>query len=255
MRRCAHESGRTSGRSAAAGQSTRAGPRPPSGRVAPSPGRGSAPGPPSSRSPAGSATRRATAAEGRCRTPRAAGRQRDGKQGVPAELEEVPVQRHVLQGQDLREDRADAPLVLRRRGCPRPGRHGFGHAARSSFPCAVSGSASSPTQRPGPCRRANAGRRGRAGVRLARAHHVGGDAAAPRVGDHRRVAHAGEGGQHGSISPGSIRKPRILTWSSARSTNSRRPSAARTRSPVRYIRLRRRAGPRRTGGGLPGRLT
>lgn len=40
-----------------------------------------------------------------------------------------------------------------------------------------------------------------------------------------------------SISPGSIRNPRILTWSSARPRNSNTPSAVqRARSPVRYIR-------------------
>ena len=40
-----------------------------------------------------------------------------------------------------------------------------------------------------------------------------------------------------SISPGSIRNPRILTWSSARPRNSSTPSGRhRTRSPVRYIR-------------------
>ncbi len=39
------------------------------------------------------------------------------------------------------------------------------------------------------------------------------------------------------ISPSSIRKPRTLTWSSERPTNSSSPSARRTtRSPVRYIR-------------------
>ncbi len=40
-----------------------------------------------------------------------------------------------------------------------------------------------------------------------------------------------------SISPGSMRKPRILSWRSARPRNSRRPSKRkRARSPVRYIR-------------------
>ena len=45
-----------------------------------------------------------------------------------------------------------------------------------------------------------------------------------------------------SISPGSTRKPRSLTWSSARPRNSRLPSGRqRTRSPVRYMRCARRA--------------
>ncbi len=40
-----------------------------------------------------------------------------------------------------------------------------------------------------------------------------------------------------STSPGSIRKPRIFTWSSARPRYSISPSArSRARSPVRYIR-------------------
>jgi hypothetical protein len=40
-----------------------------------------------------------------------------------------------------------------------------------------------------------------------------------------------------SISPGSMRNPRIFTWKSVRPTNSMVPSGSqRPRSPVRYIR-------------------
>ena len=133
-------------------------------------------------------------------------------------------------------------------------------AARSTLPFAVSGSAANPRHR--------------------RRHHVRGHTLGEpleRILGHRAIAgHEGHEAlvpglarpgpaplpaatpgcstSAASISPGSIRKPRIFTCSSARPRNSSAPSARqRTRSPVRYSRapgLAERVGHEPLGGQL-----
>ncbi len=62
-------------------------------------------------------------------------------------------------------------------------------------------------------------------------------AGAVLAGEDGGVGDARQGGERGLHLPGSIRKPRIFTWWSARPANSSSPSARhRPRSPVRYIR-------------------
>ncbi|GLV72890.1 hypothetical protein Shyhy02_08930 [Streptomyces hygroscopicus subsp. hygroscopicus] len=129
----------------------------------------------------------------------------------------------------------------------KPSGPGAGSAARSSLPLAVSGSAASGTNAAGTiCAGSDRWRNWRSSAAL------GGPAgpAATTWATSRRTpgwssraattasAIRGWAVRAASISPGSIRKPRIFTWSSARPRYSSRPSAShRARSPVRYIRL------------------
>ncbi len=141
---------------------------------------------------------------------------------------------------------------------------GAGRAARSSLPLGVSGSAPSTVMVAGSmcsgrcaaaCWRTAAaswpspsGRLRRARRRCGRCCPRGwwrGRCRRPAVcprGRHRGrsprpAATPGQAARTASISPGSIRNPRIFTWSSARPANTSCPSAAhRARSPVRYIR-------------------
>ena len=78
-------------------------------------------------------------------------------------------------------------------------------------------------------------------VRLHAAHHVRHQPPLARPSSRAtttRLAHLRVlGAARASISPGSMRKPRIFTWSSTRPGTPASPSARhRTRSPVRYIR-------------------
>ncbi len=90
-------------------------------------------------------------------------------------------------------------------------------------------------RRPAPCSPAGVAQEMRPqlrrGGRLAGRHDEGHEARRPaRPDDHRRLR-ARRDARRGaaSISPGSMRKPRILTWSSARPRNSSAPSAPRAR--------------------------
>ena len=78
-----------------------------------------------------------------------------------------------------------------------------------------------------------------------RRHHVADEAAGRRPvldGPPPAPGDVGVRRSTASISPGSIRRPRIFTWSSARPSRSSVPSGRqRTRSPVRYIRSPGRA--------------
>ena len=165
-----------------------------------------------------------------------------------------------LQRQDLGEQLAEDLLLGRPRGAVASPlcRSGAGSALRSSLPLGVSGSASSTTKAAGTMysgsraarwRRSAAGSGARSGGR----DHVGDQLLAARAvvaRHHRRLGHRrAAAASAASISPGSMRKPRIFTWSSARPRNSSVPSARhRARSPVRYIRVpgSGRAGRRRT---------
>ena len=135
---------------------------------------------------------------------------------------------------------------------------GSGRARRSTLPFGVSGSSRQGDehrrhhvrrQEPGPGSRAAPRRRSaaaacpRPGRRSAtrRFGPAGVPARGPYDG-HRGLATSGLRRSALSISPGSMRKPRTLTWSSARPTNRSSPSASSAPGrPVRYIRLARPA--------------
>ena len=95
---------------------------------------------------------------------------------------------------------------------------------------------------PAPGSRGAAGPALRAAPRPARANDIGDEAPVPgsvlarrHDGGSRDRARAPR--RTASISPGSTRKPRSLTWSSTRPRNSRfRRAGSRARSPVRYMR-------------------
>ncbi len=160
-----------------------------------------------------------------------------------------------------RPDRARARRRRPRRSSPRvrsPARDtaaparaarwsGAGRAARSSLPLAVTGSAASATNADGTMKSGST--RGervhaapaplRAPVAAPRRRRPAACRSGPRSRtDHRaRRARPGSAPSRASISPSSMRKPRILTWWSARPTKSSVPSGRqRTRSPVRYSR-------------------
>lgn len=124
-------------------------------------------------------------------------------------------------------------------------RSGAGSACVSSLPATVRGSAGTVTKAlgtmcagsaPAVWPRSSAG----SGVRPAAGRTYATSRRTPGVSSRTTtaaVATSGWRASSASISPGSIRKPRSLTWPSARPRNSSEPSRRRrTRSPVRYIR-------------------
>ena len=122
---------------------------------------------------------------------------------------------------------------------------GAGSALRSSLPLGVSGRLSSSTNagRHHVLRQLRRSRRAAPRRRPAppSADHVGDQPLVARrvlARDHDRLARpAGAAASAASISPSSIRKPRIFTWSSIRPRYSSSPfSSRRARSPVRYSR-------------------
>ena len=147
-----------------------------------------------------------------------------------------------------RPARAPAPRRTARTGSPPAGvrgarrrrvgvSSGAGSALRSSLPLGVSGSGSSTTNADGTMYSGSARRNVRAQRRSVGAapvarHHVGHQplvAGLILARHHRRLRHAGMPRSTASISPGSMRKPRIFTWSSARPRNSSSPSGAPAR--------------------------
>ena len=130
------------------------------------------------------------------------------------------------------------PAVAR---CSGPG---AGRPSRSTFPLASSGSAGSVTQAVGTiaagrrataCRRRSARSGGCARVRRRRGRRRAPGRPAPARRGRPRRRRLGDGrAARSSISAGSTRTPRTLTWRSTRPRNSIAPSARqRTRSPLR----------------------
>nr|WP_308209926.1 hypothetical protein [Actinomadura madurae] len=162
---------------------------------------------------------------------------------VPAEREEVVVDADALHPEQLGEDRAEGGLAGVAGARPETSASGAGSAARSSLPLTVRGSASSATSADGTMYSGSAF--ASASRRAARPP--------PRMGRSSRPASRHPGGPPGrrprparrpaarrarpAPRRASIRKPRILTWSSVRPRYSIDPSRARrARSPVRYMR-------------------
>ena len=158
-----------------------------------------------------------------------AGDHAGGQQRVAAEVEEAVVDADPVQPEDLGEDpgtgsprgRARRPAVAARRG-----ESGAGSAARSSLPFGVSGSASSTTNAAGHhvvgqasarrTPRSSAGSAHGAGRRRRRRRRGAGRRRRRAARRRRACATAGCAASAASISPSSMRKPRTLTWSSAR---------------------------------------
>ncbi len=197
------------------------------------------------------------------------GQQAQRQQRIAAELEEAVERADLVEA----EHSANAAQMAASRspdgaryGCASSGRAlvGAGSAARSSLPLAVTGSAASETNdrrhhEVGQQRGELRAQHRRRGVRRVRRHDVGDQPLDPS-GRRRRstTAHEltpGSAASRASISPSSMRKPRILTCVSARPKNSRMPSGRqRTRSPVRYRRpaaerVHRRSARRRARAG------
>ena len=177
------------------------------------------------------------------------------QQRVAAEVEEVVVDADPLDAEHLGEQRAQDRLLRRPR---RPMRRrapssGAGSARRSSLPFGVSGSAPAPRAPTAPCSPAAAATAQPAAPRCPAPRPLPPPRRRPAAGrpapSGRAITAAcdtpGCAVSAASISPGSMRKPRIFTCWSTRPRNSSAPSGRqRARSPVRYS---RRARPRRTG--------
>ena len=167
------------------------------------------------------------------------------EQRVAAQLEEVVVDADPVPAEQLAPDAGHLPLDVvagQRTVALDAAASGAGSAERSSLPLAFRGNAGRSTKAAGTMYagsvRPSAARRSlslavQPGWRPRRppaADRRGGPRAArppPRARPGRRVSAA-------SISPSSMRKPRILTWWSARPRNSSVPSVRqRARSPVR----------------------
>ena len=188
----------------------------------------------------------------------------DGAQRVAAEREEVLVRAERRPVSASATDLGDPPRQRRRR--PRPARAlasgvpaatagsgGRAATARSSLPFGVRGKLRQHHELGRDhVRRRGAGQSTAAAARPAgRPGRSGGCSRPtgwPSVSPNARTAASATAGwpvSRCSISPGSIRKPRILIWSSARPRISIRPSGCpRARSPVRYRRAPARAGRR-----------
>ncbi len=195
--------------------------------------------------------------------PRAdAAEQAHAEQRVAAEGEEVVLRTDLRQPEQLGEELGE-DVLLRRRGAREPAasapRSGAGSAARSSLPLGVERQLGERDDR----RRHHVIRQRRGGVAAQRGRVELGAVRRDGVRDEPRRpgsssrssatarATAGWRASTASISAGSMRKPRSLTWSSARPRKSSAPSARqRARSPVRYIRspARERVGDEALGG-------
>ena len=198
--------------------------------------------------PAAAAPRRSTCAHPRHHLRR--------QQRVPAQLEEVVVHAHPLHAQHLRPDPRQRLL---RRACAAPRSRraahappsGAGSALRSTLPFGVSGSASSTHER----RRHHVLRQPRPQVlaQLAASgaspspHHVRHQPLVARrvlARHHHRLAHRRVlRAARASISPSSMRKPRIFTCWSMRPRYSSSPSAQPPRQVARPVQPRARLAP------------
>ncbi len=128
---------------------------------------------------------------------------------------------------------------------PPTGASGSGRARRSSLPLGVTGSSGSSTQEAGIIGSGSSSwsaSRSAAGVRPGRSSRRATQATSRRAAPSPRASTTaartpGKAPSTASISPGSTRMPRTLTWWSRRPRCSRAPSARkRARSPVRYRR-------------------
>ncbi|BBJ46506.1 hypothetical protein SSPO_092240 [Streptomyces antimycoticus] len=179
-----------------------------------------------------------------------AGQQPHSEDGVAAQAEEVVLHAHRVHRQHLGPDAGQGLLGGGARGdlAGVAVRRGARGGQRLPVDLAVRGEGKRVQHHIGGrhhMRRQHPGRRGahlrglRRGPAAGR-HHIGDQPLLAGLvlpyGDHGR-AHPGWRANAASTSPSSMRKPRILTWWSARPRNSSSPSVfQRTRSPVRYIR-------------------
>ena len=173
-----------------------------------------------------------------------------GQQRVPAQREEVVRRAHPAPPSAPRPKMPASTSSACVRGATyscRAAASGAGSAARSSLPFAVSGSVSIATNAVGTM---YSGSRARSASRSVRRDDVPARRAGRRTppaaarpppswrdDDGGLARPSGCASSAASISPSSMRKPRIFTcWSSGPGTPARRPRASAPRSPVRYSR-------------------